>query len=84
MVFLAISKKGLLEALQLSGSSRGAIWCGSNAISEEEYLTHADANLSRFEYDIDGSDSDALADALRTIEEHHPRERMWVETRYET
>jgi hypothetical protein len=82
MVFLAISRKGLAEALQLTCSGGGAVWCGSNAISEDEDRARADGNLSRFVYPIDGSDATALADALRTIEEHHPGERIWVETRH--
>lgn len=82
MVFLAISKEGLAEALRLTGSGGGAVWCGSNAISEEEDLARADGNLSRFVYPIDGSDADAVADALRTIKEHHPSERIWVEKRH--
>lgn len=83
MVFLAISKEGLAEALQLVGPSGGAVWCGSNAISEDEDRARADSNLSRFVYPIDGSDAAAMDDALLTIEEHHPGERIWVEVRRE-
>jgi hypothetical protein len=84
MVFLAISKEGLAEALQLVGPVGDAVWCGSNAISEDEDRSRADSNLSRFVYPIDGSDGAAIADAMQTIEEHHPGERIWVETLHET
>jgi hypothetical protein len=83
MVFLAISKEGLAEALQLAGPVGGAVWCGSNAISEDEDRARADSNLSRFVYPIDGSDTAVMADAMQTIEEHHPGERIWVETLHE-
>ena len=80
MVFLAISKEGLAEALQLASPVGGAVWCGSNAIPEGEHRARANGLLSRFVYPIDGSDAAATAGALRTIEEHHPGERIWVET----
>ncbi|MFN9727975.1 hypothetical protein [Acidovorax sp.] len=83
MVFLAISEDGLAEALRSAGPVDGAVWCGSNAISEDDYRARADGNLSRFVYSIDGSDAAAIADALQTIKEHHPGQRIWVETLHE-
>lgn len=83
MVFLAISKEGLAEALRLAGPIGGAVWCGSNAISEEEYRARADNNLSRFVYPIDGSDAGVMAGAMQTIEEHHPGGRIWIERLHE-
>lgn len=79
MVFLAITKSGLDEAMTLAGDNRAPIWCGSDAISEQEYSNLRGRNVSRFNYPLDGSDADTLAGALDTIADHHPNERIWIE-----
>ncbi len=80
MVFLAITSAGLAEALALAGSTH-AVWCGASAISESEFASRRLPNLTRFAYTpVAGSASSRIADALATIEEHHPNERIWVET----
>ncbi len=81
MVFLAISPGGLSEALRLAGSEGDAVWCGSDAISEEEFEAHEPGRLTRFSYPLLDAGSAAIADALETIAEHHPAKRVWVEGR---
>ena len=79
MVFLAITQSGLDEILEFTRNSSTPIWCGSNAISEEKYANLEGSNISRFNYSLDGADEVALADALGTIAEHHPDEKIWIE-----
>lgn len=79
MVFLAITPKGLSEALNL-GRNLSPIWCGSDAIGEAEYSNLRAANLSRFIYPLSGQSKAVIEDALATISEHHPGESIWVES----
>lgn len=79
MVFLAITPNGLNEALKLSVNREISIWCGADAISESEYNSLQDVSVSRFVYSLSNESSEVLADAISTIEEHHPNETVWVE-----
>jgi len=79
MVFLAITKNGLVEALSLAKENNEPVWCTSNAVSEEEFKTMSELNITRFDYSFVISESEILADALSTIQEHHPGKKIWVE-----
>ena len=80
MVFLAITPKGLAEALDLAKSNSSPVWCGSDAIGEAEYSSRTGANLSRFIYPLSGQPASVIEGALETIAEHHPGETIWVES----
>jgi hypothetical protein len=85
MVFLALSQEGLAEALRIATPEGGAVWCGADAMSEEQFASLSGSkNLTRFTYSLQDADAEVLAGALATIEEHHPRERVWVEGRRES
>jgi len=79
MVFLAITAQGLHDALDLVKPDSIAVWCGADAVSQEEFDKLRGQNLTRFTYALLGADEETMADALSTIEEHHPGERIWVE-----
>ncbi|UDF37611.1 UNVERIFIED_ORG: hypothetical protein LHJ69_11270 [Shinella sp. XGS7] len=79
MVYLAITSNGLAEVLRVREDEKTAVWCGSDAISEDDYDDLKAGNVSRFSYPLRGQESDVLAGALETIEEHHPNETVWVE-----
>lgn len=76
MIFLAITPKGLRDAIQ-AATPADAIWCGSDAISEEDYGALQGVKLSRFNYGL--SDCDLIDGAVETIEEHHPGQTIWIE-----
>jgi len=76
MVFLAITPAGLADALRAARAD-DAIWCGSDAITEADYATLKQPNLSRFIYEL--GDRRLLDDAIGTVEEHHPGQTIWVE-----
>ncbi len=80
MVFLALSPAGLAEALALSGGV-SPVWCCATALSEQQFAAMHLPNLTRFAYSLAPSadTSSRIADALATIEEHHPGERIWFE-----
>ena len=79
MVFLAITPTGLKEAMQSRSDKSTPIWCGSDAISEEDYGLLRGENVTRFIYPLSGVNSDLLGDAIDTIEQHHPDQTIWVE-----
>jgi len=79
VVYLALTPEGLLEAISAS-NGMSPIWCGAEAISEEDFSRLAAKDVTRFQHTISGPEQPAaIADALATIREHHPGHRVWVE-----
>lgn len=76
MVFVATTSAGLAEALRRADSA-DAVWCGSDVISETEYVQLRRPNLSRFDYSL--ADLQMDDGTLGTVEEHHPGQTIWVE-----
>jgi hypothetical protein len=79
MVLLAITAEGLGEAIELAKLRHFPVWCGANAISEQDCALLTEVNLSRFTYSLDNAGTEEIADALTTIAEHHPGQRIWIE-----
>ena len=77
MVFLAITRHGLDNALRRVGETATPVWCGADAISQDEFAAMPGEGLTRFEYEL--GTRELLPDALGTIAEHHPGEVIWVE-----
>ena len=77
MVFLAISPAGLSEAIALANGS--PVWCSAEAITEEEFERLESGNVTRLSYEISDQGREVLNEALATIREHHPQERIWIE-----
>ncbi|STQ90789.1 hypothetical protein [Iodobacter fluviatilis] len=80
MVLLAISPKGLADALRISAKTGEAVWCGSEAVTESEFNASMPARVTRFVYGLTGDSATLLDDALETIAEHHPAQTIWVES----
>jgi hypothetical protein len=79
MVFLAWTSDGLREAISLA-QGRDPVWCFACAISEQAFLDLEVRKFTRFNWTPgEPGEIQQLADALDTIEEHHPGERVWVE-----
>jgi hypothetical protein len=79
MVYLAITRQGLFEAIDLAMVNGASVWCGADAISNEEFEKLEVRNVTRFIYPLMDADDSVIADALSTVEEHHPGERIWTE-----
>ncbi|WP_219220632.1 hypothetical protein [Variovorax boronicumulans] len=79
MVFLAITPGGWKDALREAASSGTAVWCGADAVSEEDFAVLKGKRLTRFTYVLEARDPLVLARALDTIDQHHPSEVIWVE-----
>jgi len=79
MVFLARTRSGLREALDLAAAAGGTVWCSAAAISESDFRSHQGVPLTRFSDSISFAHADGIARAVATIDEHHPGVRIWVE-----
>lgn len=76
MVFLATTHTALAEVLR-SAKPDDVIWCGSNSITEADYLMLKHPNVSRFIYAL--GDRETTNDAIGNVEEHHPGQTIWIE-----
>lgn len=76
MVFLAITPRGLTDALRQAEGTGAPVWCGAEAISEEDFGVLDARDVTRFDHALDWRD---LPGALGTIAEHHPGHVVWVE-----
>jgi hypothetical protein len=79
VVLLAISPNGLKQALELASANGCAVWCSSDAVSEDEYKMLQGLAISRFSYPLQGESPATLQGAIYTIEEHHPGATVWAE-----
>ncbi len=78
MVFLAITPEGLAESMRIAAGQE-PVWCSADAISEAEFDALKGTNVTRFTYSLGGAGQDDIAEAVATIEEHHPGQHVWVE-----
>lgn len=79
MVFLAITTRGLKDVLREAANSGTAVWCGADAVSEEDFAALKGKGLTRLTYELGARDPLVLEGALDTIDQHHPDEVVWVE-----
>ncbi|MBB3274711.1 MULTISPECIES: hypothetical protein [unclassified Pseudoxanthomonas] len=79
MVFLARTRSGLREALDLAAAAGGAVWCSAAAISENDFRSHQGVPLTRFSDSISFAHVEDIARTIATIDEHHPGVRIWLE-----
>ena len=79
MIYLAITPQGLHDILEIAKDRQIHVWCGADALSESAFQELSFNGLTRFNYPLWNADALTLEDALSTIKEHHPGERIWVE-----
>lgn len=80
MVYLAITADGLRDAMALAERIGAPVWCGADAISQDEFDNPEYRTISRFDYPLAGAGKETIADALAMIREHHPNQLVWVES----
>lgn len=80
MVYLALTPQGFRELLDASEDANTPVWCSADALSEAEFERLERGNITRFTYSLADANMATIQDALATIEEHHPGERIWVES----
>lgn len=81
MVYLALEPRAASEAIRFAIQTGCAVRVGSDSITLEEHkrLVLQGADVTRFSYPLANAASNVIADALGTIEEHHPGEIVWVQ-----
>ena len=81
MVFLVVTRAGYDELLRICNHFPSPLWVACEVLSESELgaLHASGANVSVFDRTINPKDSAAIEDALYTIAQHHPNQRVWVE-----
>ena len=80
MVYLALTPRGLREILDALEATKTPVWCSADALSEAEFAKLDRSNVTRFTYSFTDADQATIQGALATIEEHHPGERVWIES----
>lgn len=81
MIYLATTPKGLQKALQSAAEMGATVWCGSDAMSDEDFDAFVGVDVSRFNYSLGDASEDVLEGAIDTIREHHPDSTIWVEAK---
>jgi hypothetical protein len=79
VVFLAITPMGLKDAMREAAGSSTAVWCGADAVTEQDFAAMMGKGLTRFAYPLGARDPLVLEGALDTIGQHHADEVVWVE-----
>jgi hypothetical protein len=80
IIYLAITPNGLQTALSYVETG-AAVWCGADAMTDDDFNANTDPRVSRFTYPLKDAPTDVLADALATVREHHPEGMIWVEAK---
>lgn len=80
MVYLALTPQGLQEILDTPETAEAPVWCGANTLSEAEFAKLERSNVTRFTYSLANAENATIQRALWTIEDHHPGERIWIES----
>jgi hypothetical protein len=80
MVLFILTRDGYEDVWPLITTN--AVWANHDVLSQAEIsdLRASGVNLSTFSSRIDPDDDDAIQSAIVTIAEHHPGERIWIET----
>ena len=81
MVYLVLEPQAVSETIRLAMQCDCSVWVGSDSITNDEHrdLIHSGAKITRFSYPLANATGDMIAEALCTIEEHHPGEIVWVQ-----
>ena len=83
MIIFAVTKEGFRELEAVIVTGKYPIWIGGKVLSESELASYRemDLDITNFSYEIDPANYEVLDDALATVAEHHPNERVWLECR---
>jgi hypothetical protein len=83
MIFFALTPSGLKEAIGLATQRDAAVWCSADAISESDFKKYVSEpehiSITRFTQSFAHASSVDVGDAVATIVEHHPSEKIWME-----
>ena len=81
MVFFALTRQGYEDLVRMNGRTPSPIWVNAGILSDTELseLRDAGLNVTNFTNPINAKDSEAILDALGTIQDHYSDQNIWVE-----
>jgi hypothetical protein len=81
MVIFILTKEGFKEMEPFIKTGKYPIWLNDGVLGQVEIdlLISENIEVSYFNYVVDIEDEEALAEAIFTVAEHHPGERIWSE-----
>lgn len=81
MVTLVLTRDGYEHLVTALGQVPPQLWVNANVLSGEELhtLRAAGHDVTNFAKPIPLRDQAAIYDAIQTVQEHHPLQRLWVE-----
>lgn len=83
MILFILTKEGFNEMEPFIKTAKYPIWLNDGILSQAEtdLLISENVEVSYFNYVVDIEDEEALAEAIFTVAEHHPGERIWSESK---
>lgn len=80
MVFLILTRQGF-DAYAALGRDAGPLWLAADVLAKDELaeLQRSHGSVTNFGFLIEPGDWSLISEAIETIKEHHPGERVWVE-----
>jgi len=82
MVFFVLTRTGYEELLNRFGKMvPNPLWANKDVFSADELdeMRQQGSEVTNFTYIVNIQDSVEIAEAVQTIQEHHPGQRVWVE-----
>ncbi|HTG16302.1 MAG TPA: hypothetical protein VK747_13715 [Blastocatellia bacterium] len=81
ILILVLTRAGYDDLLKTLGRVPAQLWVNAGVLSESELLNLRGAghDVTNFTNEIPAFDVSAIADAIHTVREHHPLQRLWVE-----
>jgi hypothetical protein len=81
MIYFVLTREGYEELVSRMGRAPSPLWVNYGVLSEAELaqLRDAGSNVTNFTSRVSPNVVSEIQDALSTIQEHHPKHRIWVE-----
>jgi hypothetical protein len=81
MIYFVLTPEGYEELVSKVGQVPSPLWVNDGILSESEItkLRKTGAEITNFMSRIAPHDMSGIANALSTIQQHHPKQRIWVE-----
>jgi hypothetical protein len=83
MVLLILTREGYADVQSLVATS--VVWVNHDVLTQTEImdLRAKGVDLTTFTSWLEPNDSAAVQSAVDTIAEHHPGDRIWIETQFQ-
>ena len=81
MIYLILSKEGLLDVLQMADKSQDRLWLNTHIIDAKAVESYVDNGwvLRVFSHDIDANSEQSIVKAMKYIEKKWPNDEIEVE-----